>query len=314
MAGRRGLILVLLFLAANGRAASYLIEPAPRWAAVAEAVSPEAAPRFYLAPLKDKRGTQEVWSGHGYYDRVLMEPAGATLMAKAWGQRPYSAISYLFQRQLAYALGSAGYRVTMAEEPFVDDAAALVAAHLAGAQYLIQGQLKRLNLYKRGADAFLGTDLSGNNYTMNLDLDLQVLKVENAQKLLEEPLSFQRVFCDPTRLGSDDSVTFPRYFALGLPALALRVTDDAKLRQLAGLPTVTPSPTQGSAPEASAAPAPSPLPTATPDMGPYWVNPKTGKAVDPSWNFDPSDGTPRDKFVLHQGDPLPTTTQVPEPK
>jgi hypothetical protein len=41
-------------------------------------------------------------------------------------------------------------------------------------------------------------------------------------------------------------------------------------------------------------------PTATPDEGPYWINPKTGKKVDPNWNFDPADGTPRSQFILKQ--------------
>ncbi len=272
---------------------------------------------FYLAPLQDKRGPKEIWTGRGSTERVIMEPAGATLLAKAWHQRPYSDMSYLFHRQLAYELASAGYGVVAAQEPFIDDGAALVAAHLAGAQYLVKGSLKRLDMVKRGADAFLGTDFSGNNYLLNLELQLQVVQVENAQTISDQALSYQRLFYDPTRLGSDASDTFPRYFAMGLPELALRVADEGKLRAIGGLPTLTPTMTPAATAEArppQPGDAPAPLPTAAPAAGPYWANPKTGKVVDPSWNFDPSDGTPRDKFVLHPADPVPTPTRAPEPK
>jgi hypothetical protein len=71
-------------------------------------------------------------------------------------------------------------------------------------------------------------------------------------------------------------------------------------------------PTPGPSPTAGAKATPTPLPT--PDGQPYWVNPKTGKKVDPKWNFDPEDGTPRKDFVLRQPEAHPTPTRQLAPR
>jgi hypothetical protein len=70
---------------------------------------------------------------------------------------------------------------------------------------------------------------------------------------------------------------------------------------------MTTPPTAGPSPTPAATLTPSAEPT--PDLNPYWVNPKTGKKVDPSWNFDPEDGTPRKDFILRQPTPKPTPSR-----
>ena len=258
---------------------------------------------LYLVPFQDKRRNPEIWSGRSMYEKVIVEPSGATTLAQTWQKRPFSNMSYFWHRQFAYALGSSGYAVTSADMPMLDEKAALEAAHAAGAKVLIEGQIRRLNMVKKGADDFLGTNFSGTNYYLNLEIQLKTIDIESGNVTIDKVVECQRAFYDPTRLGANDRDTFPRFFATGLPELALKVAGDEKLLQVAGLPTFTATPTKTATPEVRAPkPGDTPTiePTATPDTGPYWINPKTGNKVDPSWNFDPADGTPRDKFILRQ--------------
>jgi hypothetical protein len=268
-------------------------------------LTPTQVTGVYLAPFQDRRQRPEIWSGRSIYEKVAMEPVGSTLLARAWHTRPYSDMSYLWHRQFAYALGSSGYAVTVSELPFSGEDAAVVAAKATGAKVLITGKINRLNMVKKGADGLLGTNFSGTNYYLNLEIQLKAVDVANGNVLLDKKIEEQRAFYDPTRMGSTEHETFPRFFATGLPELALRIAGEEKLLTAAGLPTFTFTPTCTVTPEVQApkkGDTPTVEPTATPDTGPYWVNPKTGNRVDPNWNFDPADGTPRDKFILRQPD------------
>jgi hypothetical protein len=283
---------------------------------VTATVTPTQAAGLYLLPFQDKRREKAVWKGRSIYENVVMEPVGVTLQAKAWRNKPYSDMSFLWHRQFAYSLGQSGYSVLPAELP-MSEAEGLALAKNSGAKLLLNGTILQLAISKRGADDFLGTNFSGTNYFMDVELKLRLIEVGSGRVLQERNLKARRKFYDPTRLGSNDRDTFPRYFGTGLPDLAMNVAGDVDLRNALGLPTFTPTATATQTPEAVKQPegsAPTPLPTATPDQGPYWINPKTGERVDPNWNFDPKDGTPRDKFVLRQATAVPTPSRATERK
>ena len=271
---------------------------------------------LYLLPFEDHRQEKALWSGRSIYEAVVMEPIGSTLLAQAWHTRPFSDSSFLWHRQFAYSLAQSGVSVLAAALPVTEEEG-LSQAKESGAKLMLKGSLVQLNMSKRGADDFIGTNFTGTNYFLNLELKLRLIDVSSGKVLQERSLKAQRKFYDPKRLGSEDRDTFPRYFGTGLPELAMTVAGDTALRGALGLPTFTATPTTTQTPEAQKAAAGSPAtpePTATPDLGPYWVNPKTGERVDPNWNFDPKDGTPRDKFVLRQPALVTTPSRPTEAK
>jgi hypothetical protein len=288
------------------------------------ALSPSAAPVFYLLPLQDHRRQREIWRGRSRYEDVTVEAEGLSLSAKAWQGRDYGSLPLLWHRQAGQALAEqSDYPVAVAADPAADQAAALSAAAQAGAKYLLRGDIVTGQMDKRGADMFFHTNVSGTNYIFQMKLQLKAVDVATGKQALDKPWSFERTFYDPTMLGSADYNTFPPFFALGLQDAAQHLPGSTDLRQLAGLPaltatpTATPTPmttppTPGPSPTAGAKATPTPLPT--PDGQPYWVNPKTGKKVDPKWNFDPEDGTPRKDFVLRQPEAHPTPTRQLAPR
>jgi hypothetical protein len=261
--------------------------------------SPTAVPgttvadSVYLVPFKDSRRSKEVFTGKSTYDSVVMEPAGATGLASAWRKRPYGDISYLLHCQLAASLVQAGYRVQAAASPQPDLAGALFDAKTGGDKWLVSGEITRLTFTRRGADGFWGTNFNGTNYFLNLEAKILIQDVSNGAVKFDDVVKAERLFYDPKSMGVADIDQYAGYFITGLPDIGQQVASNVTLRQISGLPTFTVTPTPVSALAVLVV-----TPTPTPDAGPHWINPKTRKRVDPSWNFDPADGTPRAQFVL----------------
>jgi hypothetical protein len=327
--------LALFFCGCNAAAGNYLIEPAALLvptptpapqplsptgealsvspAAELQPLSPTAvaaslpAPqRVFLVPFKDKRKSPYIYKGRAEYENVMLDASGRTTLAKSWQSLPMGDLSFLWHRQLAVELAKAGYDVSASAEP-MEGEAALKAAKEAGAGLLLQGDLRKMGITKHGADLLFGTNYSGTNYTFYSTNEIKLKSVDSAAEKAKSTIDFEEVFLNEEHLGAADRGTFPVYFVMGLPHAARGVADDSALRKAVGLPTCTATPTvtptpfptkRGSPmPTSIAAPA-GPTPTATPDNMPYWYNPKTGKRVDPNWNFDPADGTPRKDFIL----------------
>lgn len=312
---RRLLIAAFTLLSAcGGHAGPFRLAPAEP-----VGLSPTAAPIFYLAPFKDSRRQKELYRGRSTYESVAVEAQGLSLSSQAWQQRPYGGVALLWHRQLAQTLAASGVGIAVAEEPVADEAAALRQAGDAGAKYLVSGALHRGEIGKKGADGLLSTNFTGTYYPMLIQARVRVIEVASGQAALDKPWTYERRFFDPTRLGAPDHQTFPGFFLAGLRDATQRLTGDAELRALAGLAPFTPTPTPTST-ALAVPPTPGPTPTAaptpvpTPDDKPQWVNPKTGKKVDPSWNFDPEDGTPRKEFILRQPTPRPTPARVTAPR
>lgn len=280
------------------------------------ALSPAAQPLFFLAPMADKRKFNAIHKTRSRYEDVEIEAADLTLTAGAW-VKPYGDVAFLWHRQLSRGLAVAGLGVSAAAEP-LDGAAALSAAGDSGAKLLLSGRLDILEIKKRGAD-FTGTNFTGTNYPLRLKARVKAVEVSSGRTVLDKDFEFKRRFFDPTRMGAPDHTTFPGFFLVGLEDAAAKLADWDELRALAGLPPVTPTPTATSTPLA-VPPTPGPSPTVAPtplptvDASPYWVNPKTGAKVDPSWNFDPSDGTPRKDFILRQPAAKPTPERLSAPR
>jgi hypothetical protein len=302
----------LLAAALRAQAAVFWVapQPAPGPAALSGSAAARSGPRIFLAPFKDVRRQRDLWKGTSNLDSIRVSAQDLSLQAGAWGSWDYSDTSFLWHRQLGQTLVAAGFTLAAAVGP-QPAKEAQTAAGLSGCAYILDGALKRLDIGKRGSDEFVGTNFSGTNYTFILEARLQVRGLSASAAVLSKDLVFKHVYHDPTSMGSQDRDTFPRYFLAGLEAAAQNLSEDKDLRVLAGLPALAPTPTAAPTPPpvpvatapAQLTPAPAPSPTATPtdlDQGPYWVNPKTGKRVDPAWNFDPMDGTPRKDFVLRQ--------------
>jgi len=167
---------------------------------------------------------------------------------------------------------------------------------------LVSGELKRFEFEKHGAD-LMGTSFTGTNYELYVQVDYTVRDLLRGEPVYTHKMVTKHVYYDPKRLGNDDSKTYPVFFVAGLEEAAFNVSAQPELRALVGLAPFTPTPSatrtqQAVAPPAGAEPTATVEPT--PDKAPYWVNPKTGNKVDPSWNFDPADGTPRKDFILRQ--------------
>jgi hypothetical protein len=293
------LALAFLFLAGCGRAGNFLIEAAPEPAG--KGASPK---RLLVAPFKDARLYRFIYGGKNGWDEVVVDAAGKTTMAKAWSGLKKGDLSYLWQRQLAYQLDDMGFSLSRAAEPLSQPEALSLAAQVQ-ANYVLSGEIRKMGVDKHGADFLLGTNISGTNYSFRSLTHFDVLDAATGKPALSKDFKFEQVFLKKDFLGASDRETFPAYFNAGLAAAAQSVASDPDLRTLAGLPTLVPTPTPTFTPlvkpTATPGPAlkvvtPTPVPTAS---GPYWVNPKTGKRMDPSWKFDPEDGTPRSQFILH---------------
>jgi hypothetical protein len=269
---RAALSVLLLFVSAGAHAYTYDVAAAP-------ALAPTlATARVYLAPFKDSRKQRDLWKGNSRFEFVAVEAEDLSGQAKAWSDWDYEDLSFLWQRQLGQALAGAGFAVAEAPAP-LPKTKMEQAARFAGASYLVDGEIKRLDIGKRGSDGLFGTNFSGTDYTFTWEAHLRVEDLASGNTLLDKVFPYTQVFHDPTRLGRRDKDTFPVYFAQGLGQAAQALSKDLDLRTATGL--------AGSA-----------SPTALEQ--PYWVNPHTGKRMDPSWNFDPADGTPRKDFVLRQ--------------
>jgi hypothetical protein len=298
---KRLMLVATFFLSAcGGHAGPFRVMPL-------EALSPDpqAQALFYVVPFEDRRKQAAIHLARSRYENVLVEAVGLSLTAQAWQQRPYGGMALLWHRQLAQALAATDAGARASDEPVPDEAAALRLAGDAGARYVILGRLTRLEIDKKGADPLMGTAFSGMNYPMTVEARVKVLEVASGQLSLDKPWTYQRRFYDPTRMGAPNHKTFPGFFSVGIQDAAAKLAGWDELRAVAGLAAFTPTPTPTLTPlTAPPTPGPSPTPIATavptPDTGPYWVNPKTGKRVDPDWNFDPADGTPRKEFILRQ--------------
>lgn len=308
-------LFALVFLSAcGGHAGPHRLAPAAPLA-----ISPSAAPLFYVVPFSDRRSFKGLYKGRSPYEDVNIAAEGITLSSRAWQDQPYGSVALLWHRQLAQSLHDAGLAVAVADEPIEDESVALSQAGDKGAKYLLSGRIQKLEIGKKGADDLMGTNFSGTNYPMLLTARLKAVEVASGQAPVSKDWTYKRVFYDPTRLGAPDYKTFPSFFLVGLKDATVKLAQSDELRGLAGLPPVTPTSTPTPTPLAvppTPGPSPTPMPTVepTPDLGPHWVNPKTGKKVDPNWNFDPEDGTPRKDFILRQPTPKPTPARVTAPR
>ena len=322
---RFALILLSLLSASGAEGATYLVAPAPALEPAPASATASAGQGsrsvLVLVPFEDRRRQKELWKGSANFEAVQVEAAGLTLEAKGWRGGKFGSVSLLWHRQLGQALAQAGYAVSEADQPAEGAGAGESGAGGQGTSFQLGGELKRLDIAKRGSDGFLGTNFSGTDYTFSLAAHVTVKELATGRGSMDRNWAYTRVFHDPTSMGSSDQDTFPGYFLLGIQEASRRLADDGALRVLAGLPTctVTPTPTPTANPKlvtpTPAAPsAPAVLGNATatpqpPDDQPYWVNPRTGKRVDHAWNFDPMDGTPRKDFVLR----LPSTVRATRP-
>jgi hypothetical protein len=273
----------------------------------------------YLVPFLDKRKLAEIYVAKSNYDSIRIQAAGLSMVAATWAKRPYGDIALHWHRQLGQALAAAGLQVAASQDPPLSDAMAVEEANAAGARYLVTGVLKRFDIDKRGADALLGTNYSGTNYKLVVEAQIKVTDLASGQAAIDRSWTFKRTYYDPTFLGKYDSLTFPGFFLRGLDDSTAKLAADEELRALGGLPPYTPTPTPTLTMEVTAMPnGQMPLATATPeptpDWGPYWVNPKTGKKMDPSWKFDPADGTPAKDFILRQREKKAVSDRPTAPK
>lgn len=269
---RAALSALLLFSSAGAQAYTYEVAAAP-------ALTPTSGTaRVYLAPFKDSRRQRDLWKGNSRVEFVAVEAEDLSGQAKAWSAWDYADLSFLWQRQLGQALAGAGFAVAEAPAP-LPEAKLEQEAHVCGASYLLDGEIVRLDIGKRGSDGLLGTNFSGTDYTFTLESHLRVEDLASGKTLLDKVFPYTQVFHDATRLGRRDRDTFPVYFTQGLGQAAGALSQDLDLRAATGL--------SESAISAALEQA-------------FWVNPHTGKRMDPSWNFDPADGTPRKDFVLRK--------------
>jgi hypothetical protein len=292
-------LLLGLALSAPGFAQAFSCPVAP-----APALSPSFAPapaalaRMELAPFTDDRRRKELWKGDGKFDIVGVEAEGLSTQAEAWDQDDYASMSFLWQRQLGQALDRAGFAVVEAPAPAPSSGAQEAEARGRGARYLLGGEIRSLSIRKVGADSVFETTFSGVNYFYSMEARVVVKDLLSGAVVLDRDWSDAHGFHDPTPMGRRDAVAFPQYFLSGLARSAVDLARSGDLRAVGGLPPVA---------------TPTPSPTPWPDDGkPYWVHPKTGKRMDPSWNFDPSDGTPREDFVRRRP-ALPSPAPTPRP-
>lgn len=247
-------------------------------------VSPPAAVQVYLAPFVDRRRQRDLWKGDTHFERVAVEAEGLDVQAKAWSGWDYQSMSFLWHRELGQALAAAGFAVLEAPAP-ADGPALVSQAREAGVPYLLDGEIQHLSMDKRGSDSLFGTTFSGVDYTFILRTRVVLVRSASGATILDKDWSYSTLFHDPTPMGRRDGLTFPVYLAAGLSKATEALAQDPSLRVAVGLSPVRSVSTPVSSPSAGA------------DL-PYWENPKTGKRMDPSWNFDPADGTPRRDFLL----------------
>jgi hypothetical protein len=288
---RAAFFLLCLGLAAPAASYDYPVPPAP---ALPSSFAPaSAAPaRMEVAPFIDSRRRKELWKGDGRLEVVGVEAEGLSSQARTWDQDAYGSLSFLWQRQLGQALAEGGFPVSESPAPAKDPASLELGALGRGAKLLLSGDIHSLHIDKRGSDSVFGTTFSGADYFYSMQARVVVKDLVSGKTLLDKEWSDAHGFHDPTPMGRRDAVTFPSYFLSGFSQSALDLAGDGDLRATAGL-----------------APLPTATPTPLPDDGkPYWVNPKTGRRMDPSWNFDPADGTPRKDFVLRGTTPVPQPT------
>jgi hypothetical protein len=222
-----------------------------------------------------------LWSGEGKWNPVEVDAEGLDAQPKAWRSWDYASLSFLWQRQLGQALDGAGFAVQEAPPGLGPRAQARAALGL-DLPRLLGGDIETLSMDKRGADSVFSTNFTGTFFTFFMMLRVRVTD-PRGRRVLDKSWTYRTSFFDPTRLGRPDKDTFPVYFARGLAQAAQALAQDPDLRTAVGLPAVIPSP--------------APTPPAA-DQRPYWIDPKTGQRMDPSWNFDPSNGMPRKDFVL----------------
>lgn len=275
--------------------------PTPSDTPTITATATAEAPLFYLQPFADKRRGYQIYQGKSNYDSIRIQAQGITAEAKAWSEKPFGDMAFLWHRQAGQALAKSGLSVVAPQDPGTDELGAALAM-AAGARYLITGELKRFEFEKHGAD-LLGTSFTGTNYELYVQIRYTVKDLLRGEPVFTHKMEYKHVYYDPKRLGNDDSKTYPGFFVAGLEEAAFNLSAQEGLRALSGLAPFTPTPTPTRTSQA-VAPADHAEPTATveptPDNAPYWANPKTGAKVDPNWNFDPSDGTPRKDFILRK--------------
>lgn len=299
---------VCLGLGACGHAGPFVVAPEERPVLT-------DAPRLYLLPFEDRRPFKELWREPSSYLRVEVKAEGLSLGAKVWQEPPYGDLAFLWHRSLERAFAASGLPVAAALTPPADAAQAFSEAAASGAKLLLRGRLTRLEIFKRGADPLFNTNFRGTYYDFQAAAKVEMLEAADGRVLVAKDWRYTRRFFDPRRLGGDERSTFPPFFLAGLATATDNLAGDADLRRAAGLPPLTPTPTLTPTPfspppmQGAAAPPP-PTVTATPEPTEWWVNPKTGRRVDPRWNFDPEDGTPRKYFVLRRA-PSPTPSPVP---
>ncbi|HTB22869.1 MAG TPA: hypothetical protein VK914_09200 [bacterium] len=279
------LFLACLALAVPARAFDYPVPAAP---ALPAALS--ASARMEVAPFVDSRGRKELWKGVGRMEIVGVEAEGLSAQARTWDQDAYGSLSFLWQRQLGQALAQGGFPVAETPAPAKDAADLEAGARSRGATLIITGDIQSLHIDKRGSDSVFGTTFSGIDYFFSMQARVVVKDLVSGKTLLDKEWKDFHGFHDPTPMGRSNGVAFPPYFLSGLSQSAEDLAADPDLRGTMHL-----------------APLPTPSQTPLPDDGkPYWMNPKTGRRMDPAWNFDPADGTPRKDFVLKVPGPLPS--------
>ncbi len=238
------------------------------------AVTP--APVLVLEPFRDARRNRDLWDGPTRFDRVGVTAVGLDAQDPAWRAADYGSASFLWERALGRALDAQGLPVFEAPPG---------ARPGVGARGVLDGRITRLEVRKRGDDPVFGTDVNGDDYVFILDLDLGLRPLAPGFRGASQSWEFSHTFHDPTRFGRAPKDTFPGYFAQGLSLAA-----DSLAKALAAF-------------EGTAAPG---------GWEEYWINPRSRRRMDPTWNFDPSDGTPRSRFVEARGPAgIPVGAPVP---
>jgi hypothetical protein len=275
-----------------GRCSDYLIESAPFPKALTASGQILTEPLF-LAAFADRRPNSAIYRGRAIYEEIRVDAAERPTLASSWTKLPEGDLSYLWHRELAYQLALAGFDRLSASAENLDAAQSLAAARQAGASVLLEGAILHFEIRTRGADKLMGTNFSGTNYKLSCETEMSLKHVSDGKELFKKRSNFETSFYNDEALGSNDSDLIPAYFALGLEAAATALSKDSDLRHALGLAILSPS---GERPSTTTLNGTSP----SAGTGFYWVNPKTAKRMDPLWNFDPADGTPRKDFVLRR--------------
>ncbi len=122
-----------------------------------------------------------------------MDAQGKTSLAQAWSSQKSGNLSYLWHRQLAYQLDDLGYDISPAALP-LDDAAAVAAAKDACDSLVMEGEIQKLFITKRGADMLIGTNISGTNFNFKSQAQVQLKDAATGKVRLSKQFVYEHTF------------------------------------------------------------------------------------------------------------------------